>query len=238
MVQLNQADSHNPLMYDLSFMYSLRCNLKCSFCMYTCYPDIDEILNLNKLAIWIKTIDMDKIASFGIYGGEPSILLNGYAKCMDLISYLDRPHFIITNGTWSTSLTKTKEFLDFCTKYKMYIVISGTPEHRIYQDRRIIETLAGKYPNIFRLKSKKENYHAMGRLEGKLPFNCTQKCMLWKKAIRIAILPDGCILFQNCDGIYPVVGNINESFCEIDTRIQEMRKNGFNERCLKYEVKI
>ena len=234
MVQLNQSNSDNPLMYDLCFMYSLKCDLTCSFCMYNCHPGIDEVLSLDKLSVWLKTVDTSKIASFGVYGGEPSILLHGYAKCMDLVNHLDKPHFVITNGTWSKSLEKTKKFLEFCAKYKMHIVISGTPEHRAHQDRRIIEALAKEHPNAFRLKPKEENYHAMGRLKDKIPFKCTQKCMWWKKAIRIAVLPDGCILLQNCDGIYPIVGNMSEPFRLIDNRIQRLRGNGFDDRCPKY----
>lgn len=235
MVQLNQNNSNNPLMYDLSFMYSLKCNLTCSFCMYNCHPNNDEVLDLDKLSSWIKTIDMNKIASFGIYGGEPSILLDGYAKCMDLVNHLNRPHFIITNGTWSTSLVKTKEFLEFCKKYKMYIVISGTPEHRAYQDRKLLRYLSKKHPNTFKIKPETENFNAMGRLKNKIPFNCSQKCMWWNKAIRIGILPDGYILFQNCDGIYPLIGNIDESFEVIDNRIQKLKANGFNTKCSKYK---
>lgn len=235
MVQLNQTNSNNPLMYDLGFIYSLKCNLTCSFCMYNCHPNIDKVLDLNKLFIWLKTININKIASFGIYGGEPSILLNGYAKCLDLVNHFNKPYFIITNGTWSNSPERTKEFLEFCTKYKIFIVISGTPEHRAYQNRKVIEQLAKKYPNDFKIRSEKENYHAMGRLEGKMPFSCTQKCMWWNKAIRIGILPDGYILFQNCDGIYPLIGNIGESFEVIDNRIQKLKANGFNTKCSKYK---
>jgi sulfatase maturation enzyme AslB (radical SAM superfamily) len=38
MVVLSQRGSDDPKMYDLSFMYTKRCNLSCSFCMYNKWP--------------------------------------------------------------------------------------------------------------------------------------------------------------------------------------------------------
>ena len=40
---------------ELSIVYSLKCDLKCSFCMYDCSPKIKEVMDINKLKIFLKT---------------------------------------------------------------------------------------------------------------------------------------------------------------------------------------
>jgi hypothetical protein len=235
MVVLNQRGSDDPRMYDLSFMYSKRCNLSCSFCMYNSSPTVDDAMDLVALRSWLETVDMNQIASFGIYGGEPSINLNEYARIMDMLAHLDKPHFIITNGSWSRDYDCTMRFLEFCAQYRMHIVVSGTPEHRAHQDRTVLEWLAKQEPGAFRLKPEEENFHPMGRLVGKMPFSCSRKCMSWNRALRVAVQPDGSIIFQNCDGVYPVVGNIREPFRSTDERVQQMRINGFAPACCHYE---
>jgi len=199
--------------------------------MYSSGPDVAENLDIKQLAVWLGTVEMDRIAIFGVYGGEPSIDLDGFGWCMDLVVHLDKPHFVITNGSWSLSRSGTAEFLTWCAKYCMHIVVSGTPEHREYQDREILEGLAAQYPDVFRLKPEQENFHPMGRLAGKMPFSCSRKCMTWNRALRIAVQPDGTIIFQNCDGEYPVVGSIREPFSVLDERVQAARRDGFDEVC-------
>jgi hypothetical protein len=178
---------------------------------------------------------MNRVASFGIYGGEPSLNLNEYARIMDMVAHLDKPHFVITNGSWSKDYECMMRFLEFCAQYHIFIVISGTPEHRQHQDRTILEWLAKQEPDAFRLKPEEENFHPMGRLAGKIPFVCTDKCTWWDRALRIAVQPDGSIIFQNCDGVYPVVGNIWEPFGRMDECIQKMRVDGFSLVYCHYE---
>ena len=223
--------SDNKNNYDLSFMYTTRCDLSCSFCMYNSSPEVRDAIDLDKLKKWLDTVDMNRIASFGVYGGEVSVDYDGFSKCFDLVSHLDRSHFVITNGTWSTDLQTTKEFLEFSTKYNCYIVVSGTPEHRRHQNRKVLEDLKTEYPEGINLKPKEEGFHAMGRLEGKMKFSCSRKCIHWDRASRIAIQPNGEIIFQNCDGIYPVVGTLDDSFSKIDKRITNMKEHGFYDVC-------
>lgn len=236
MVVLNQHGSDDPSNYDLSFIYSKQCNLSCSFCMYEGGPSKTEVLDIERLACWLGTVDMNRIASFGVYGGEPSINLAGFGACLDLVAHLGKPHFVITNGSWSLTKSGTAEFLSWCSKYRMHVVVSGTPEHREYQDRQVLEAWAEQYPNAFRLKPTEENFHAMGRLADKMPFSCSRKCMAWKRALRIGVQPDGTIIYQNCDGAYPVVGTIQEDFAEMDERVQRCRREGFHCVCPHYIV--
>ena len=157
--------------------------------------------------------------------------LEGFGSCLDLVSHVDRPRFVITNGTWSTDPARTEEFLDFCRRYDCYMVVSGTPWHRRYQDRSVLEALREGRPDAVRLKPAGESFHAMGRLEGRMQFSCTHKCMWWGRALRIAVQPDGTIIFQNCDGVYPVVGDLGESFSGLGARVTKMRREGFRDVC-------
>jgi len=59
-----------------------------------------------------------------------------------------------------------------------------------------------------------DDMHPMGRL-AKENWACTQKCLWHKQAIRIGIFPTGDIILQNCDGVYPVVGNYNQPFNKV-----------------------
>ncbi len=231
-------DSLDSKKYDLSFMLTRRCNLSCSFCMYECGPKVNDYLNLALLEDWLTTVDIKKITSFGIYGGEPSLNLPGYRKILDMISVFNKPQFIITNGSWSTSVKHTMEFINFCTEYKLYIVVSGTSEHRKYQNRDILELLKEESPDGIKLKPEAEKFHPMGRLANKIPMDCKQKCMTWNQALRIAVKPDGQVIYQNCFGVYPIVGNINEDFICLDNRVQKIRLKGFSSVCSYYKTNI
>ena len=230
-MQLNQPNSDDDTMFDLSFMYTKRCDLTCPFCMYSSSPDVNDALDLKALKDWLGTVDYDQIASFGVYGGEVGVDLKGFGACLDLVNHFDKPQFLITNGTWSTDWDRTVEFLRFASAYRCHVVISGTPWHRRHQNRGLLLIIKAEQPDAFTLKPKEENFHAMGKLEGKMKFSCSYKCMSWKKASRIAVQPDGTIIFQNCDGIYPVVGTLDDPFPMIAARVLEMRADGFGEIC-------
>jgi hypothetical protein len=233
---LNQPNSDNPQCYDLSFMFTRRCNLRCPFCMYDSGPEVTDELDLDKLKTWLVTVDPNRIASLGLYGGEPSIDMKGFGRSMILARRIlgHKPGFVISNGAWSKDKELTRQFLFFCQAHELFLVVSGTVWHRMYQDREVLENLAAEYPNCIRLKPVEENYQAMGRLEGKLRFTCSQKCQSWNRALRIAVQPDGNIIFQNCDGVYPVAGSINEDFAALDKRIMRMRGEGFGPVCRHY----
>jgi hypothetical protein len=228
------AGSNNPKMYDLSFMYTKRCDLTCPFCMYNSGPDVNDRLDLQALRNWLTTVDMSRIASFGAYGGEPAVDLWGWSRIFDMLPE-GKPRFVITNGTWSTDEERMKEFLTFCARYGLYVVVSGTAFHRRFQNRAVLEDLQRQQPEAIRLKPLEEKFYPMGRLEGLTQFTCSVKCMSWEKALRIAVQPDGTVLFQNCDGVFPVVGSITEAFSVLDSQIQLLRADGFSFVCPYYE---
>jgi hypothetical protein len=206
--------------------------------MYNSGPDVDDCLDLDILRKWLDTVYMNRIASFGIYGGEPSIALDEYQKILNMVKVYNKPQFVITNGSWSTSEEKTKEFYEFCRDNKLHVVVSGTPEHRKFQNRKMLEMMKEFWPDAIRLKPEDENYHPMGRLAGKFPVSCGRKCMTWNRALRITIQPDGSIIFMNCQGVYPVVGNIKEDFSKTDIRIKYLRAYGFDSVCPHYNSQV
>jgi len=209
---------------DFSFIPSLRCNLRCSFCMYDASPDNDLELSFTNVKTWLNTVEWDKIGSWGFYGGEPSIDTPNYDRFMDLIPN-NVPKFIITNGAWSSSIHATLDWWEFCNKRagsgdKLNIVISGTPEHKKYQRASLIERIS-KWEGV--TVKGDDDIHPMGRAI-KDNWECTQKCIWHEQPIRLGILPTGDIILQNCDGVYPVIGTYKQSFSVLHLKAIQMRK--------------
>jgi hypothetical protein len=198
---------------DFSIIPSLRCNLRCPFCMYDCSPDNNTELNYVKTEEFISTIDWGKISSWGFYGGEPSIDTPNYDRFMNLIPK-DISKFIITNGSWSSSAHAHLDWWEFVNKRvsehgdKLRIVISGTPEHKRFQRGSLIESI-GKWEGI--TLKEDDDIHPMGRAK-RDNWTCSKKCLTHPQPIRLGIFPTGDIILQNCDGVYPVISNYESSF--------------------------
>ena len=224
-IQVDQKDlSH----VDLSIMPSLKCNLRCGFCMYACSKKQRTAeLNLIKLDSFLGTVDSSKISNVGFYGGEPSISEFLYQIYIDCVQP-SIPRFIITNGSWSRDPTKTFKFLAFCQKNHLKIFVSSMKNHKRHQDRRLLKKLVS-YNSI--VLKEPDEIHPMGRAKKK-HWTCTCKCLWHEQPIRMAIFPTGDILFQNCDGVYPVIGNISQSFQEVLDVAISIRTNTCS-RCLK-----
>ena len=80
---------------------------------------------------------------------------------------------------------------------------------------------------------RKGDFIPMGKL-GHLQVNCTQLCMRHERPTRIAVQPDGSVIFQNCDGRYPQVGWADEGFPAIRARVEELYLSGFASVCPFY----
>ena len=209
---------------DLSFICSRYCNLKCSFCMYNGGPDNNSSVDFAKLKFFISTIDKTMINSFGLYGGEIEQLRSDYDQLLQLLDPSIH-RWAFSNGNWSVSKMRTYNFLAWCLDNKIGpIIISGTPEHRAYQDRKVLSRLQKDYPNFIRLKNDDERFYPMGRLAGQdLP--CTQRCITDKRPIRMAYTPENEVIFQTCDGVYPILGQATEGFRNLVDKIPEAIKN-------------
>lgn len=212
---------------DFSIIPSLRCNLRCPFCMYDSSPDNDTKLNLQETKEFLKQIEWDKISSWGFYGGEPYIETSLYDNFINLIPK-NIPIFIITNGSWTSSSHQFLEFFDWINSItkerRLSIVISGTPEHRKFQRNSLIETLS-KLEGI-KVKGN-DDIHPMGRAY-KEEWECTKKCIWHEQPIRLGIFPTGHIIMQNCNGVYPVVGTLNYKFKDVLENAINFRTNGCN----------
>lgn len=219
-------------MYDLSFMVSKHCDLKCSFCMYSSGPDVHDLLDFKKLQPWLKTIKWDRINAIGIYGGEPALFMKENGEILDQVPQ-EVPRFVITNGTWSKDINNTIDFMCWAEKYALQVFVSGTDQHVPFQDRSVLERIAYLRPEMVQLKRPDTNILPMGYLFGQ-KVKCTVKCQTIDKPTRLAVQPDGSIIYQTCDGVYPRIGYINEPFSAIDRRITNYLKDGFGVVCPYY----
>jgi len=208
---------------DLSIIPSLRCNLRCSFCMYESSRNNTRELDVEKLDAFLSTVDFSIVTNVGFYGGEPSLSPFFYSVYLGLVPTRIKK-FIITNGTWSLNPTKTFYFLLFCHRYKLKVFVSSMKNHKRHQDRRLLKRLAS-YGSI--VLKEPDEIHPMGRAR-KDNWSCTKKCLWHEQPMRMAIFPTGDILFQNCDGVYPVIGDIHLPFHEILKRAISIRQNTCN----------
>lgn len=144
------------------------------------------------------------------------------------------PRFIITNGTWSKNIVDTTKFMLWVEQHRLEVFVSGTDQHVSFQDRTMLEDLAARYPKIVHLKKADTQILPMGKLFG-APVKCTAKCMRQDVPTRLAVQPDGSIIYQTCDGVYPVIGSLNDSFSAVMTRVEHYIKHGFGDVCPYYE---
>lgn len=206
-------------LFDISFMVSLECDLECSFCMYRSGPEAKGLLSLELVRSFINSLDPIAVNGFGLYGGEPSLFLKENQEIIYLLPPR-KPVFVITNGAWSTDVERTDKFIEFALANRLYVIVSGTAEHRRNQNLKVLQALKEEFGNGIRLKEAEANFIPMGRLD-RLPLTCTKRCDWDERPTRIAIKPSGDVIFQTCDGSYPVVGRASEGFPVIQKRLQE-----------------
>ncbi len=192
--------------------------------MYCGSPKNTLELNYEDTVAFMGTVEWDKVIGWGMYGGEPSIDTALYQKFYNLLP-TDISKFVITNGVWTSHIDTMDEFLKWCGG-KFHIIISGTPEHKKYQNTAIVAEMK-KFGGIT-VKSE-DKMHPMGRL-AEDGWICSRKCVWHEQAIRLGIFPTGDIILQNCDGVYPVIGHIKkDSFLDAFVNAQVIREKG----CLK-----
>lgn len=227
-------------MIDLSIIATYKCNLSCWFCMYSAGPEHEKFLDLEKLKGFFKTINWNQINSIGFYGGEISYVIPRWQLYIDLIPEKIL-RFCITNGTWSTSKSLTNDFISFVCKNNLWTKISSTKEHKKYQDIKLLMQLEKTTKGLFHIKERDDTQYRlnpMGRLY-KQNWNCTFKCKRHDELMRLsdldsgfsmkdkpydryAIEPDGNIIYQNCDGVYPIVSDITKPFSNLIKRCERL----------------
>jgi len=220
----NAKDKKDLMKVSPSFIPSLRCNNRCSFCMYKASPENNTQLNLEDARIFVKTVDWNKVIGWGLYGGEPSIEMDLYDKFYQLLPE-DVPKFIITNGSWSKSEYDTDKFLRWCANKFRIVISSCTDEHRNHQNIDILKELSGR-KDVY-VKFDDEELHPMGgNFHGKV--NCSEKCLWHQQPIRFGLFPTGDVILQNCDGAYPIIGRIEDGFDSVFANAVDLRCMGKN----------
>ncbi|MBU2523286.1 MAG: hypothetical protein KKE23_03285 [Nanoarchaeota archaeon] len=195
---------------DFSFIPSLKCNLSCKHCMYNSSPYNPGVLNLEKTKKFVSTIDYSKINAMGFYGGEISYDYEAYQRIIDLVQK-KAIKFTITNGTWSVDERETQKFIDFINKNELKVFISDTKFHRPFQNESLLKRIAVEQG--FSIKEE-DDIIPMGRAS-KNDWGCSEKCGKYFLPMRLTLNTKGEIMFLNCDGRYPVIGNYNENFDHI-----------------------
>jgi len=209
--------------FDLTFIPSFKCNLACWFCMYSGGPNHKNELSINKAKYFLRSLDLSKINAFGFYGGEISINMPLYQKFIDLTPK-EIPRFTISNGSWTADSKLTWDFLHFIADNRLWVKVSATSEHKKWQNKERLEGCITLYKDLIYQKEHDDTkYHLlpMGRLANK-PFSCTKKCLRMPKPYRIAMTPTGDIIFQNCDGVYQIVGTWMSSLQGIEDNIKRI----------------
>jgi len=184
--------------------------------MYEGGPDKTEVLNLIDLLTFINTIDFALINSVGLYGGEPTLHLDAYNRIAAMLP-TTTPIWMISNGAWSKDPDRLVDLIRWCRAIGLRrLIVSGNPEQVKHQDARALHVLSEECPEAVTLKEPDGSMLMMGRLAHRWDGVCSGKCS-WKKSdpTRIAVTPPGDIMFQTCDGSYPVIGNISQPFSQI-----------------------
>lgn len=202
---------------DFSIIGSLKCNLKCSFCMYDAGPQNGKELDDNMLVDFLETVDWSTVNSVGFYGGEISINTELWGHYIDAVNDAIKRgmnrrkwkghKWCITNGSWSERHPSFYSFINFANGHDLRVYISTTEEHKDHQDLNKIKLLVASGD---RFKFKKDDLKGkllpMGRNKKEL-WTCSKRCLRLERH-RIAILPNGDVIYQKCDGVYPVIANI------------------------------
>ncbi len=198
--------------------------------MYDSSPQVHDVLDLTELRQFIKTIDFNLINSCGFYGGEPSLFMEENTKIMDMLPLrFNIPKFVITNGTWSKSSEATEQFITWMLNHKLTVYISQTTWHKQFQNADTLAYLS-KLSKHFILKESDTQMLSMGRL-ARQNSSCTERCRWDQRPTRIAVQPDGSIMFQTCDGVYPVIGHMRDGFEYIHQRVLDEKQIAFMKTC-------
>ncbi len=202
---------------DLSIMPWLECDLECPHCQYSAGPDKEERLYQPMLARFLRTIDWDIINSIGFYGGEVFMNPGLFSSYIELVTRVQKYHGIkkaklkpmwcISNGTFTKATSTHYNTVVFAHKHNLTVHVSTTPYHKEHQDEgRARSLIAGSQAFRFKRDDTKKRLLPMGR-NYTSDWYCTRRCQRLER-LRLAIKPNGDVIYQKCDGIYPVVANI------------------------------
>ncbi len=137
---------------NLGIMITTKCNRSCPHCIFFCSPRNKKAsdLDIEKALDFIGTIPKKtKVNEICIYGGEPTL---NYTRLKYLIKRLPETKRvqILTNGFFrgGSELKRFESFLKWFDKDNYLVKISSDVFHDVFQDRKILNKMVKKYPNL------------------------------------------------------------------------------------------
>ncbi len=202
---------------DLSIMPWLECDLECPHCQYSAGPNKEGKLKPVVLARFLATVDWDTINSIGFYGGEVFLNPDRFSAYIKLVERAQefcgikprkfKPMWAISNGTFTKATSTHYNTVVFVHRHNLTVHISTTPHHKKYQnEKRARSLIDGSRAFRFKKDDTKKRLLPMGR-NYTPDWYCTRRCQRLER-LRLAIKPNGDVIYQKCDGIYPVIANI------------------------------
>jgi len=202
---------------DLSIIPWLTCDLECPHCQYDAGPNKKGDLHWGELFKFLHRVDWNDINSVGFYGGEMFLDLNKFGKYIEAITrsqehkgikkHKYKPMWVISNGTFSTAQSHFSNVVAFVHMHNLKVFLSTTPHHKKYQDPRLQHLVKISDNFSFKKDDTRSRLLPMGR-NATEDWYCTRRCQRQEATERLAIMPDGDIIYQKCDGVYPVLGSI------------------------------
>lgn len=139
----------------INLLLTKQCNFSCGHCMFRAgpqqpkdYMSNDDLEAITSYANILKTAGFD--VTLNLVGGEPSLNLEEFERCLIQIAYRLNPTInleMTTNGWWLRSWAKTKRFMQALTNARIHehiqIRISDSPFHDPFrkEERKIISLL-------------------------------------------------------------------------------------------------
>ena len=202
---------------DLSIMPWLECDLQCPHCQYDAGPDQEGTLSPAALARFLGTTNWNAVNSVGFYGGEVFLRPQMFSKYITIVKKAQKhcgvkprkmkPLWAISNGSFTRSNSRHYNTVVFAHLHGLKVHISTTPYHKKYQHAgRARSLITGSKAFRFKKDDTKKRLLPMGR-SAVDDWYCTRRCQRLER-LRIAIKPNGDVIYQKCDGVYPVIGNI------------------------------
>lgn len=202
---------------DLSIIPWLECDLECPHCQYSAGPNKKEKLYQPMLARFLISIDWNTINSIGFYGGEVFLNPSMFGSYIQLVEQAQKhcgikktkfkPMWCISNGTFTKATSTHYNTVVFTHKHNLTVHISTTPHHKKNQhEGRARSLITGSQAFRFKKDDTKKRLLPMGR-NYTSDWYCTRRCQRLER-LRLAIKPCGDVIYQKCDGVYPVIANI------------------------------
>ena len=202
---------------DLSIMPWLKCDLECPHCQYSAGPDNGGVLHPGELYKFLHSVDWNDINSIGFYGGEMFLDIRGFGQYIEIVTksqehkgikkHKFKPMWVISNGTFSTAQSHLSNVVTFVHMHKLKVFNSTTPYHKEHQHPRIKHLTKISDNFSFKKDDTQSRLLPMGR-NATEDWYCTRRCQRQEATERLAVTPSGDVIYQKCNGVYPVIASI------------------------------